>query len=160
VREAFAELTGINVTRGLGLLLSGDQDKIGIRCGVANFRARNGVLTAENIVVDTETMLITGGGRMNLGDETMDLRIEGEPKEARLVRLGAPITLQGRWRQPEIGVNAGDLVEEGGLAAALGSLIAPLAAILPFVDAGLAEDANCSALFAEARSAGAPRASR
>ncbi|HYD74291.1 MAG TPA: AsmA family protein, partial [Candidatus Binatia bacterium] len=28
VREAFAELTGINVTRGLGLLLTGDQSKI------------------------------------------------------------------------------------------------------------------------------------
>jgi hypothetical protein len=39
VREAFAELTGINVTRGLGLLLTEDQSTIAIRCGVASFRS-------------------------------------------------------------------------------------------------------------------------
>ncbi len=40
---AFAELTGINVKRGLGLLLSDDESKIGVRCGVAVVRVRNGV---------------------------------------------------------------------------------------------------------------------
>jgi hypothetical protein len=51
-------------------------------------------------------------------------------------------------RSPEIGVEAGEAAGQGGLAALLGSLVAPLAAVLPFVDAGLAEDANCAALLA------------
>ncbi len=148
VREAFAELTGINVTRGLGLLLTDDQSKIDVRCGVASFDVRGGVARARTIVFDTDTMLILGSGSINLGDETMDLRLEGEPKEPRLIRVGAPITLQGRLRSPEVGVDAGELAEEGGIAALLGTLVAPLAVVLPFVDAGLAEDANCIALLA------------
>lgn len=147
VREAFAELTGINVTRGLGLLLTNDRSKIDVRCGVASFDVRGGVARARTIVFDTETMLIQGSGSINLGDETMDLRLEGEPKEARLVRVGAPITLRGNLRSPSVGVDAGELVQEGGLAALLGTIVAPLAVVLPFVDAGLAEDANCSALL-------------
>ncbi|HYD86965.1 MAG TPA: AsmA family protein [Vitreimonas sp.] len=148
VREAFAELTGINVTRGLGLLLSDDQSKIDIRCGVASFSVRSGVMHARSMVFDTETMLIRGGGRINLNDETLDLRLQGEPKEARLIRVAAPITIQGRLRSPELGVDLEEAADEGGLAALLGSLIAPIAAVLPFVDPGLAEDANCAALLA------------
>jgi hypothetical protein len=37
------------------------------------------------------------------------------------------------------------------LAPALGALLSPIAALLPFVDPGLAEDANCGALIASAR---------
>ncbi|MBC7769565.1 MAG: AsmA family protein [Phycisphaerales bacterium] len=148
IREAFAELTGINVTRGLGLLLTNDRSKIDIRCGVASFTVRNGIMNARSMVFDTETVLIRGGGTISLDNETMDLRLEGEPKEARLVRLAAPITIQGRLRSPELGVDVGEVVEESGFAVLLGTLVAPLAAILPFVDGGLAEDANCAALLA------------
>ena len=39
---------------------------------------------------------------------------------------------------------------------ALGALVSPLAAVLPFVAAGSAKDANCHALMAEAAKDGAP----
>ena len=39
---------------------------------------------------------------------------------------------------------------------ALGSVLSPLAAILPFVEPGLANDANCNALVREGRKRGAP----
>jgi uncharacterized protein involved in outer membrane biogenesis len=148
VREAFAELAGINVTRGLGLLLTDDQSTIAIRCGVASFDVRSGVAHVRSMVFDTETMLIRGGGTISLRNETLDLNIEGEAKEPRLLSIGAPISLSGRWRSPEVGIEASDALGQGGIAAALGSLVAPIAAILPFVDAGLAEDANCAALLA------------
>lgn len=148
VREAFAELTGINVTRGLGLLLTGDQDRVGVRCGVASFRVERGMAHAQTIVFDTENVLIRGEGTVSLRDETLDLRIQGEPKEARLISIDAPITVQGRWRSPEIGVEASDAAGQGGIAAALATFVAPIAALLPFVDLGLAEDANCAALLA------------
>jgi AsmA family protein len=148
VREALAELTGINVVRGLGLLLAEDQGKIDIRCGVASFRVNNGVAQARSIVIDTETMLIRGEGTVSLRDETLDLRLQGEPKEARIIRIAAPITLTGRLRSPDVGVEAGGAAAQSSVAALLASLVAPIAAVLPFVDAGLAEDANCSALLA------------
>lgn len=45
---------------------------------------------------------------------------------------------------------------QGGAAAILSGLLSPLAAILPFVEPGLAEDANCAALIAEGKARGAP----
>jgi uncharacterized protein involved in outer membrane biogenesis len=147
VREAFAELTGINVTRGLGLLLSEDQSKIDIRCGVASFRVDNGIARMHRLVVDTETMLIEGSGTISLRDETLNLEIEGEPKEPRLIRVAAPISVEGRLRSPRVGVEVEDAADQG-LAAVLAAIAAPLATILPFIDPGLAEDANCAALLA------------
>jgi len=147
VREAFAELTGINVTRGLGLLLTDSDSTIAIRCGVASFDVRVGIANVRSLLFDTDTMLIRGGGSISLRNETLDLDIEGEPKEPRLIRFAAPISVEGRWRSPEVGVDVGEAITEGGVAAALGTLVAPIAAILPFIDVGLAEDSNCAALL-------------
>ncbi|HET9232049.1 MAG TPA: AsmA family protein [Vitreimonas sp.] len=147
VREAFAELTGINVTRGLGLLLSDDQSKIAVRCGVASFSVNNGIARSRTIVFDTETMLIEGSGTISLRNEALDLEIEGEPKEPRLIRVAAPISIEGRLRSPRVGVEIEDAADQG-LAAVLATIAAPLAAVLPFIDPGLAEDANCAALLA------------
>jgi hypothetical protein len=43
------------------------------------------------------------------------------------------------------------------IAAALGALVTPIAAVIAFVDPGLAKDQNCAAMIAEADSKG-PRA--
>lgn len=156
VREAFAELMGVNVTKGLGLLMSKNQDRTPIRCGVAHFNARGGLMTADQIVVDTGPVVITGGGTVNLDSERMAFRVQGHSKEFRLVRLLMPITAQGPIVKPKLGVEAGQAVAQGGVALALGALLSPLAAILPFVDPGLAKDANCAGLLAGAKSEGAP----
>jgi hypothetical protein len=43
-----------------------------------------------------------------------------------------------------------------GAAVALGAVLSPLAAILPFVDPGLAKNADCAGLMHEAQSDAAP----
>ena len=155
IREAFAELMGINVTKGLGLLLAKDQSKADLRCAVAHFDAKNGVLTANQIVFDTEPVLGTGKGTINLGTEKIDFRIAGHAKEPRLIRVIAPITVKGAIKSPKIGVEAGTAVAQGGIAALLTTLT-PLAVILPFLDLGLAKDAACGSLIANAGREGAP----
>ena len=156
IREAFAELIGINVTRGLGLLLADDQSKTPVRCAVAHFRARDGVLRSNQIVFDTEPVIGRGEGEIDLGRERLDLRLDGEAKEPRLVRLLAPVTVSGPMLSPKVGVEAGGAIAQGGVAVALAAIAAPLAALLPFVDPGLGEDAACGALIAEAQRRGAP----
>jgi uncharacterized protein involved in outer membrane biogenesis len=157
VREALAELTGINVARGLGLLLSKDQVKAGIRCGVADLKATDGTLAVQNLVVDTDNVLITGKGDVTLGDEQFDLEIKGQPKKLRLFRLKSPIAVRGPLRKPSVGLKADEKsLGQSGVAAALGALVAPLAAVVAFVDPGLAKDADCASLLAEAKSQGAP----
>ncbi len=129
-------------------MLTDDDSTTNVRCGVASLRVQNGIARTRTLVVDTEDVLIGGEDRISLRDETISIRIQGEPKEPRLVRIEAPITIEGSLRSPQVGVEAGGALGQGGIAALLGSLVAPLAAVLPFVDAGLAEDANCGALLA------------
>ena len=147
VREAFAELTGINVARGLGLYLSGDKRQTELRCGVASFDVKAGVARPNVMVFDTENIVITGDGNVDLRDESLDLTIQGEAKEVRLLKVDAPIKLTGQWRTPKVGVATNDALKQGVIGG-LASLINPLAALLPFVDAGLAEDADCKSMLA------------
>ncbi len=156
VRKAFAELLGINATRGLFLLLTNDHSETDVRCAVADFSASNGILTSRRIVFDTDVVLAQGAGTVNLRTERLNLRLEGKAKSFRLVRIMAPITLKGSLRSPDIGVDGGKIAQQLTLSGILATLASPLAAILPFVDAGLAEDADCSGLVAAERARGAP----
>lgn len=151
MRTAFAELLGINAGRGLSLLLSGDQSTSGVRCAVGDFQVRRGIATARTLVIDTDVVVATGTGTIDLGTETFDLRFDGETKRPRLLRVWAPITVTGPLTGPRIAADTGAIVGQAGVAGLLGALINPLVALLPFVDPGLAEDANCGALIASAR---------
>jgi hypothetical protein len=151
MRAAFAELLGINAGKGLQLLLSGDQGVSGVRCAVGDFTVSRGVATARTLVVDTDVVVATGRGTIDLGAETFDLRFDGETKKPRLLRVWAPVTVRGALSQPDIGVDGSAIAGQVGLAGILGALINPLVALLPFIDPGLAEDANCGALIAGAR---------
>ena len=147
ISSAFAELTGINVAKGLGLLLTKKEDKTEIRCGVASFRAEDGDLKANTLLVDTTHVLVTGGGDINLKDEGLHIELRGKPKEIRTVRLRAPIEIHGTLAHPDIGLEPGHLLVQAGSAAALGVLLTPVAAVLAFVDGGLAKNANCATLI-------------
>jgi uncharacterized protein involved in outer membrane biogenesis len=156
VRKAYAELSGINVTPGLFELLGNDKSDTNLRCGVAHFSARSGSLVSEQLVIDTEPVQIRGNGTINLATEQMSFRVQGYPKSFKLIRLRAPILIGGTLADPHVGIQAGGAVAQGGLAVALGALLSPLAAILPFVDPGLSRDANCAALLSGAKAQGAP----
>lgn len=151
MRAAFAELLGINASAGLLKLLRGDQSTTDVRCAVADFDVSGGVARARTLVIDTDVVLAKGSGTINLGAETLDLRIDGDSKKPRLLRIWAPITVRGPLTAPRIGVDTGALVAQGGLAAVIGAVAAPVAALFAFVDPGLEKDANCGALIASAR---------
>lgn len=154
VRSAFAELTGINVSKGLGLLLTKADDKAPIRCGVAQFNIKDGLMSAQNITFDTENVVIKGKGDINLGPESLNLEIKGDPKHIRFTRLRSPIEVKGHLMKPSVGLDVGSTVKQGAVAAALGTLVTPLAAVIAFVDPGLAKDQNCAQMIAEADSKG------
>jgi uncharacterized protein involved in outer membrane biogenesis len=151
VRSAFAELTGIDVAEGLGLVLGKSDQRVPIRCGVARFALNTGTAHAQNIVFDTQNVLITGWGQVYLGPERLDLTVQGQPKQLRLVRIKAPVQVKGRLLHPTLNLEAGHALKQGGIAVALGALLTPLAAIIAFVDPGLAKDQNCAELLAQAQ---------
>lgn len=155
MRHSLAEWTGVDVLTALSLNLAGDNSNTNLRCAVAGFQVKDGVLASRQFVIDTDPVRVDGSGTINLRDETMNLQLQGKPKHFQLVRLRAPITVRGSLAHPELGLKAGAALGQGGLAAAL-AFLNPLASILAFIDPGLAKDANCGPLLATAKAQGAP----
>ena len=92
--------------------------------------------------------MITGEGSIDLESEGFDLTLQGHPKHPRL-RLRTPVFVHGSWKHPVFGVEMGKPAVQAGGAVALGVLLSPLAAMLAFVDPGLAKDVNCAAVLAQ-----------
>jgi AsmA family protein len=143
IEAGVAELTGINVTRGLGLLLGDKNQKTAIRCSVMDFQAQQGTLAEKTFFVDTTDVLINGRGDINLQDEKLNLQLKGDPKHIRFTRVRAPITVGGTLAHPSIGIDVKKLARQAAVAAALGTLLTPVAAVIAFVDPGLAKNKDC-----------------
>jgi AsmA family protein len=129
MRDSFAELTGIDL-RGLGLLLTKNKKETAVRCAAAKFTARDGVLSADQLVVDTEGVLITGDGQIHLDTEALDLSFSGHPKTLRLFELHSPVLLRGSLAHPGVDFE-------------------PHHSKLAIIAPGRAQDADCAALLAE-----------
>jgi len=150
MRQAFAELTGINAARGLGLLLSDSQKEDGIRCGIAAFKVDAGKATAEPLVFDLDTVDITGSGGFDFNSEALDLRLRGQSKKFDPIHVRAPITVKGSFGKPSIGLDPKSLAAQGGVAVALGVVATPAAAIAAFIDPGFGKNQDCVKLLSGA----------
>ncbi len=137
LRAALAELAGIDL-RGVGLLLAKSGRETPVHCGVASFRAQDGVLQAQSLVVDTDSVMTTGAGSINLDSEALDLDLRGHPKGVRLMRLRSPLEVRGTLSHPSVAIRMGGTAAQTAAAVALGVLLTPLASVLAFVDPGLA----------------------
>lgn len=140
------EFAGLDLAESLGLLIGKDRP-IEIRCGVADFKIKQGVMTTDAFVIDTTDTIFRGEGAIDLGRELMDMKIRPKPKDISLVTLRSPILVRGTFAQPHVGPDMGKVIAKGGLATALGVLLTPLASLLVTLDLGGGKDANCSALF-------------
>jgi uncharacterized protein involved in outer membrane biogenesis len=147
MRSSLAELAGFDL-RGLGLMATGNKEDTGIRCGVASFDVKKGTLTAQRLLVDTDPVLITGDGTIDMDSEALNLQLIGRPKHPRL-RVRAPLLVHGTIKHPTFSTDARKPMAQAGGAIALGVLLTPVAAMLAFVDPGLAKDSDCGALLAE-----------
>ncbi len=148
MRASMAELAGPSL-RGIGLALTKNSGGTGVRCAVAEFRGKDGLFQSTQFLIDTDAVLIQGGGTVDLRSEVLDLTFRGDPKTVRLGRIRSPLLVRGAMRSPSFSLSPGALSKQAGAAVLLG-VLAPPAAVLAFVDPGLAKDANCRNLTAAA----------
>ena len=153
ISELLTHLLEIDVQHALMLLGTRNQ-QVELRCAVGQMEVKDGVITPDSFVVDTTDTLVNVSGKMDLAKEQFDIQTKGHNKNPSVFLLRTPIVMEGPLKKPKIHPKAGPLVAQGAAAAALGAVAPPLA-IVPFLDPGKKQDADCDKLLADAKAQGA-----
>lgn len=146
ISHLLLELIGLDVAQSLGVAITGD-NRVPIRCMAADLAISDGVVRTQPVVFDTTDTKIVVDGRIDLGRETLDLRVIPRPKDVSLLSARSPILVQGPMADPTIRPDLSGLAVRGVVSAALGTLLSPLAAILPWIGPGTGENSPCRALI-------------
>ena len=141
VSHLVLEFAGIDVAQSLGVAIGGDR-LLHMRCAVATFDIRDGVLQARHVLVDTSDSTLVAGGNVSLGDERLDLIVTSRPKDFSPLSLRAPIRVGGTFARPRVGIEGTKVALRLG-AAALLAAAAPIAALIALVDTGDPDIATC-----------------
>jgi AsmA protein len=149
ISKLLMETIGLHLPEIVTLKVGGDKI-VGIRCGIADFNVKQGVMAANELVLDTEVTNISGTGTIDLAQEKMNLTLVPETKNTSLVALRAPIHVRGTFGKPEVGIDAMRVAARGLGAVALG-LVNPLLALVPLVEPGPGKDSDCGRLIRDAK---------
>ena len=150
VSELAVWLVNLNGGELIPLLFGGDRPTP-VRCAAAAMDVNGGVGTIGMFVFDTEESRITADGNVDFRNERLDVTLRPEAKKPGLLSIRGPIHIHGPFRKPAFAV-APQSIARGVGAIALG-LVNPLLALVPLVETGGGQDANCAAVLAPVKGA-------
>ncbi len=149
ISKMMMEKIGLHLWEMLVLKVSGDK-LVKLRCAIADFDVKQGVMHADGLIFDTEVTTIVGTGSIDLGQERLDLTLNPNTKDTSPVALRSPIYVRGSFARPEVSVDKGRVALRAIGAIALG-IASPVLALIPLIDAGPGKDSDCRKLVREAR---------
>ena len=157
ISQFLMELVALDLWDVARIKLKGDK-QIDIRCAIADFGVKDGVMQTNALVFDTAVVNIGGSGTINLKNEQMDLTLKPEPKDRSIASLKSPLYIRGTFGKPEVGPDMGRLAAKGAGAIVMG-ILNPLLAVLPLLEEGKGKDSPCVQLIAQATSSSRSSAS-
>ena len=141
VNALLIDLSGVE--RGRALLAAINiPNKERIRCMVVDFVLQQGILASRTLVVNTTDHIITGGGRIDLSREVLEMHLRTDAKHFSIGSLAAPIRVSGPFKNLSFGPDA-EVALRAGAAIGLG-LLFPAAALLPTIQFGVGDASPCA----------------
>lgn len=141
VSQLMMEKAGLHLWEIMGLSMTGDK-RVALRCGLASFSVRSGVMLADTLIFDTAVTTLVGSGQIDLAQETLALTFNQKTKNTSPLALRSPIYIRGSFAHPTVGVDKGRVAVRALGAVALG-LVNPALALIPLVDPGPGKDSDC-----------------
>lgn len=137
--QAFDALIG-GLSTVMGTLSPGKSEWTVLNCVASGFEIKNGIATSQIMLVDTEYSTVVGEGQIDLGQETLDLKVTPAPKTTTL-NVAVPVKIGGTLANPTFRPDElSTLRKLGGL---LGASAFPPALLLGFGEMGTADDNPC-----------------
>ena len=149
ISQLMLEKIGIHLWEMLQLKVTGDK-LVKLRCGVADFAVKRGVMHTNTLVFDTDVTTLFGTGSIDLGQETLDLTLRQKTKNTSPLALRSPIYIRGSFARPEVKVDVAQMTLRAIGAIALG-MLNPMLALIPLIDSGPGSDSDCAELVRDAR---------
>lgn len=118
----------------------GDSEYTAINCAVVRFPVKQGVATAEPLVLDTEVAAFLGKGTVNLGSEVLDLTIDPDVKKT-TISAAVPVNIDGTLANPSYSLDKLAVARKVG--GVLGIVLFPPAAIVGLGELGAGDDNPC-----------------
>jgi len=135
------ELAGLDLFQSIGDLLNPDDEEFVLRCAYASLLADTGMVSLDEVVIDSTDTVFLARGTVGLGTETLDIALESHPKDPSLLSANTGVAITGTFAEPEVEIGT-ELPVRAAAAAALAVVAAPAAALLPFIEVGGAEDSG------------------
>ncbi len=156
MKATVANVLGQDLGNTIGQLIGGGKEQVPMRCMIASFKARNGVLVPAPVIVDTGASVGRANGRIVLNGESVALTLAGVAKDGSGLRIVDPIRISGTMSSPQISVAGFSSKTKPTMGSALKVLGRSIGSALginkkvppppPIAPAS----ANCAALIAEA----------
>ena len=135
------ELAGLDLFQSIGDVLSPGEEEFRLRCAYASLLADAGVVTVDELAIDSTDTVFLARGTVDLGAEAFDLALEPHPKDPSLLSANTGVAIGGTFASPAIEVGS-ELPARAAAAAALAVVATPAAALLPFIGTGGGEDSG------------------
>jgi len=145
VSELGVWLINLHGGKLIPLLFGGDRPTQ-IRCGAVGIDVKSGLGAVQVFVLDTDESRIDGSGSINLGSEQFDITLDPRPKKPGILSLRGPVHIYGTFRNADYGLS-GQTIGRGISAVALG-ILNPLLALIPLIETGPGQNADCQAVLA------------
>ena len=142
ISQMVMEKAGLHLWEMVRLTLTGDK-QVKLRCAVANFSVKKGLMQTHTLEFDTEVTTLLGSGTIDLAQEKLDLTFTQKTKNTSPVALRSPIHLGGNFAKPSVTVDRGRVALRALGAVALG-VVNPLLMLIPLIDAGPGKDSDCA----------------
>jgi hypothetical protein len=145
------DLSGLRLPNAV-LSALGLPGRTAVQCFVGDLPLQRGVLNLRTVLLDTEDVLISATGQVNLARERLEVRLRSDSKSFTVGALPTSILIAGSFRNPSVEPEVTELAARGGAATGLAALLAPLAGILPTIQFGIGEDNRCEAMVSRGAS--------
>lgn len=107
--SSLVDLWAVNLLSSVVSSAIKDDQEPQINCAISRFRLENGLMTAEQLAVDTSRIRICGEGVISFVDDSFDLVVKPKAKRPEFFSLATPLAVRGKFDDFRIGMKTGVL---------------------------------------------------
>ena len=109
VSSSLVDLWAVNLLSSVVSSAIKDDKQPQINCAISRFRLESGLMTAEQLAVDTSRIRICGEGEISFVNESFDLVVKPKAKRPEFFSLATPLAVRGKFDDFRIGMKTGVL---------------------------------------------------